>query len=102
MTPAPRRRREPSTPGRRWDTSRTGGSAPRGNWLADTAVPACLVVGEATWVSLLVSASYNGSTGPHVRLPYLGFAVPAVLAVTATAATARLRWRWGWPALLVA
>ncbi len=52
-------------------------------------------------MSLLVNASFNGSTGPQVRLPLLGFAIPAALAVAVTAATARLRWRWWQRALLV-
>jgi hypothetical protein len=51
------------------------------------------VIGEATWVTLLVNASYNTSLGPHVRLPFLAFAVPAAVAVAAVAATARLGWR---------
>jgi hypothetical protein len=60
------------------------------------------VVGEATWVALLVNASYNTSHGPHVRLPFLAFAVPAAVAVAVVAATARLRWRRWQRGLLVA
>ncbi len=64
-------------------------------------MPACLAVGEATWVTLLVNASYNAPQGPRVRLPFLAFAVPAIGAVAAVAATERLRWRWWKRGLLV-
>jgi hypothetical protein len=60
------------------------------------------VVGEATWVSLLVNSSWNSGHGPHVRLPFLGFAIPAVAAVTAVATTARLGWRRWQRAFLIA
>jgi hypothetical protein len=64
-------------------------------------LPACLVVGEATWVALLVNASYNASQGPHVRLPFLGFAVAPVVALTAVASISRFDWRWWRRAALV-
>jgi hypothetical protein len=65
-------------------------------------VPACLAVGEATWVSLLVSSSWNSGHGQHVHLPFLGFAIPAVAAVATIAPTARLRRRWWQRALIIA
>lgn len=66
------------------------------------AVPAVLVTAEATWASMLLSAAVNSSGGPHVRLPFLALAIPAVLAVAWCAAIMRLRWRWWWKALVVA
>src|ERR1700728_4736977 len=89
-------------PGGRWPTSKTGSSAPQWSWLADVAVPACLVVGEATWLSLLVNSSFNSGKGPRVDLPFLGFAIPAALALVMSAVTARLRWRSWQRALIVA
>jgi Domain of unknown function (DUF4129) len=65
-------------------------------------VPACLAVGEATWVSLLVNASVNGSKGPQIRMPYLALAIPVAAAVFASGATRRLRWRSWRRALLIA
>ncbi len=61
-----------------------------------------LVTAEATWVSMLVSASVNSSPGTHVRLPFLALAVPAGLAVAWCAFMGRLRWRWWWKALALA
>ena len=63
----------------------------------------CSSTAEATWVSLLLGAAVNGSPGPHVRLPFLALAIPAVVAVAWCAAIVRLRWRWWWkgPALAV-
>ncbi len=61
-----------------------------------------LVVAEATWVSLLLGAAVNGSPGPHVRLPFLALAIPAVVAVVWSAAIVRLRWRWWWKGPLLA
>jgi hypothetical protein len=75
---------------------------PRWNWLADVVLPACLVVGEATWVALLVNAAYNASHGPRVRLPFLVFAIAPVAALTAVALTGRLHWPWWRRTLLVA
>jgi len=65
-------------------------------------VPACLVVGEATWFGLLVNASYNTSHGPRVDLPFLAFAVPATAAVAAIALAGRRGWRWWQRSLVIA
>jgi hypothetical protein len=65
------------------------------------AVPAMLVTAEATWASILLSAAFNSSPGPHVRLPFLALALPAALAVAWMAAILRLRWRWWWKAPVV-
>ncbi len=61
-----------------------------------------LVVAEATWASILLGAAVNASPGPHVRLPFLALAIPAVVAVVWSAAIVRLRWRWWWKAPLLA
>ncbi len=52
-------------------------------------------------MSLLVNSSWNGGHGPHVHVPFLGFAVPAVAAVVASAATALLHWRRWQRAVLI-
>jgi hypothetical protein len=59
-------------------------------------IPAAIVLAEATWVSLLVNAVVNTSKGPHVDLPFLGLAVPAVVAAAVGAWSGRLGWRWWW------
>jgi hypothetical protein len=61
-----------------------------------------LVIAEATWASLLLSASVNSSRGAHVRVPFLALAIPAVVAVVWSAIVVRLRWRWWWKAPLLA
>ena len=55
-----------------------------------------LVTAEATWAALLLGAAVNSSGAPHVRLPFLALALPAVVAVLWCAAIVRLRWRWWW------
>jgi hypothetical protein len=56
------------------------------------------VAAEATWVSLLIDAAVNTSAGPHVDLPFLAFALPAVAATAVTGGMSRLGWR---PARLI-
>jgi len=60
-----------------------------------------MVIAESTWVSLLVNAVVNGSTGPHVRLPFPVLAVPAVAAVAVGATGARVGRRWWWQAAVL-
>ncbi len=64
--------------------------------LHKVAVPAVLVTAEATWAALLLGAAVNSAGAPHVRLPFLALALPAVIAVVWCAAIGRLRWRWWW------
>ncbi len=47
---------------------------------------------EATWVSLLIDAAVNTSAGPHVDLPFLAFALPAVAATAVAGGMSRLGW----------
>src|SRR5580704_5726877 len=67
-----------------------------------TLIAGALVVAESAWVSLLVNAAVNGSPGPHVHLPFLALAIPAVAAAAVSAASGRLGWRWWWQGAVLA
>jgi len=67
-----------------------------------TLIAGAMVVAESAWVSLLVNAAVNGSPGPHVHLPFLVFAIPAVTAAAVSAASGRLGWRWWWQGAVLA
>lgn len=72
----------------------TGGNTTSWNWLPRATLAALLVVTEATWVSLGVSAAANASGHLRVDLPFLAFALPAVAAVALAGRCAEVRPRW--------
>jgi Domain of unknown function (DUF4129) len=78
----------------------TGKTTISWSWLHSLGVPALLVIAEATWVSLLIDAVAETSKGPHVDVPFLAVATPAVAAVAAAGAVGRTAWRW-WRQVLV-
>jgi Domain of unknown function (DUF4129) len=79
----------------------SGKSATSWSWLHSVAIPALLVIAEATWVSLLIDAIINTSSGPHPDLPFLAVATPAVAAVTVAGVLRRITGRWWWQVLIL-
>jgi Domain of unknown function (DUF4129) len=71
----------------------TGSTKMSWNFASRVTIPAVMVTAEATWFSLLVNGVVNTSRGPHVSLPYLALALPAVLATVVGACSGRLGWR---------
>jgi hypothetical protein len=80
----------------------TGNSATSWSWLNKSTLVMCLVTAEATWVSLLASASINASPGTHVHLPFLALVLPGLASVLVAGATSTIRSRWArWAVLAV-
>ena len=78
----------------------TGKSATSWSWLHRVAIPALLVIAEATWVSLLIDAVINTSGGPHADVPFLAVATSAVAAVTVAGVVGRTTSPW-WRHVLI-
>ena len=78
----------------------TGKSATSWSWLHRVAIPALLVIAEATWVSLLIDAVINTSGGPHADVPFLAVATSAVAAVTVAGVVGRTTSPW-WRQVLI-
>ena len=70
----------------------TGKTGTSWNWLHSLALPSLLALTEATWVSLCVSAAANAPHGLRIDLPFLAFALPAVVAALVAGTFARRRW----------
>jgi hypothetical protein len=64
------------------------------SWPDSFAIPACLALAESAAGSLLVNAMINSGTGPHIDLPLLAFAIPALVAVAVGAVLAAREWAW--------
>jgi Domain of unknown function (DUF4129) len=71
----------------------TGSTTTSWTFVSRVTIPAVMVTAEATWFSLLVNGVVNTSRGPHVSLPFLALALPAVAATAVSACSGRPGWR---------
>ncbi len=71
----------------------TGSTTTSWTFASRVTIPALMVTAEATWFSLLVNGVVNTSRGPHVSLPFLALALPAVAATVVGTCSGRPGWR---------